>query len=247
MRSQITATPATDHTKSSKRMTHSSWIRLRIVSQVIEFRRVIARRLFVQLLRYNATMSQGGPGASLPRFGRQLLAAGLILDAAELACCGLPLVLWMRNLPWEMLWLKVALPLTLAVNENRRARGRGDLARCEDVIEVAVGVQDLRDGHPHVLDGRKNIFRVATGIDDCGFPGWRESHNGAVAGHGPNRERMYLHGGHLGAKYSACGELGPDPNPNARVVHDRVGGAGPSGPPSPPPCHLGLRPRPRPA
>src|ERR1039457_5329780 len=60
-------------------------------------------------------MSQGGPSASLPRFGRQLLAAGLILDAAELACCGLPLVLWMRNLPWEMLWLKVALPLTLAV------------------------------------------------------------------------------------------------------------------------------------
>jgi len=60
------------------------------------------------------TMSQGGQVASLPRFGRQLLVAGLILDAAELVCCGLPLVLWMRNLPWEMLWLKVALPLTLA-------------------------------------------------------------------------------------------------------------------------------------
>jgi hypothetical protein len=60
------------------------------------------------------TMSQGGQGASLPRFGRQLLAAGLILDAAELVCCGLPMVLWLRNLPWEMLWLKVALPLTLA-------------------------------------------------------------------------------------------------------------------------------------
>ena len=59
-------------------------------------------------------MSQGGQVASLPRFGRQLLVAGLILDAAELVCCGLPLVLWMRNLPWEMLWLKVALPLTLA-------------------------------------------------------------------------------------------------------------------------------------
>ena len=59
-------------------------------------------------------MSQGGQGASLPRFGRQLLAAGLILDAAELVCCGLPMVLWMQNLPWEMLWLKVALPLTLA-------------------------------------------------------------------------------------------------------------------------------------
>ena len=43
-----------------------------------------------------------------------MLAAGLILDAAELICCGLPMVLWMRNLPWEMLWLKVALPLTLA-------------------------------------------------------------------------------------------------------------------------------------
>jgi len=43
-----------------------------------------------------------------------LLAAGFILDVAELVCCGLPLVLWMRNLPWEMLWLKVALPLTLA-------------------------------------------------------------------------------------------------------------------------------------
>ncbi len=60
------------------------------------------------------TMSQGGQGASLPRFGRQLLAVGLTLDAAELVCCGLPLLLWMRNLPWEMLWLKVALPLTLA-------------------------------------------------------------------------------------------------------------------------------------
>jgi signal transduction histidine kinase len=60
------------------------------------------------------TMSQGGQVASLPRFGRQLLVAGLILDAAELVCCGLPLVLWMRDLPWEMLWLKVALPLTLA-------------------------------------------------------------------------------------------------------------------------------------
>jgi len=43
-----------------------------------------------------------------------MLAAGLILDAAELVCCGLPLVLWLRNLQWEMLWLKVALPLTLA-------------------------------------------------------------------------------------------------------------------------------------
>jgi len=59
-------------------------------------------------------MSQGGQVASLPRFGRRLLAVGLILDGAELVCCGLPLVLWMRNLPWEMLWLKVALPLTLA-------------------------------------------------------------------------------------------------------------------------------------
>jgi signal transduction histidine kinase len=59
-------------------------------------------------------MSQGGQGASLPRFGRQLLAAGLILDVAELVCCGLPLVLWMRNLPWGPLWLKVALPLAVA-------------------------------------------------------------------------------------------------------------------------------------
>jgi signal transduction histidine kinase len=61
------------------------------------------------------TMSQGGQGARLPMFGRRLLAADLILDAAELGCCGLPLVLWMRDLPWDMLWLKVALPLTLAV------------------------------------------------------------------------------------------------------------------------------------
>jgi signal transduction histidine kinase len=59
-------------------------------------------------------MSQGAQGASLPRFGRQLLTVALILDAAELLCCGLPLVLWMRNLPWEMVWLKVALPVTLA-------------------------------------------------------------------------------------------------------------------------------------
>ena len=43
-----------------------------------------------------------------------MFAAEFILDAAELVCCGLPMVLWLRNLPWEMLWLKVALPLTLA-------------------------------------------------------------------------------------------------------------------------------------
>jgi len=59
-------------------------------------------------------MSQGGQGASLPRFGRQILTVALVLDAAELLCCGLPLVMWMRNLPWEMVWLKVALPVTLA-------------------------------------------------------------------------------------------------------------------------------------
>jgi signal transduction histidine kinase len=62
-----------------------------------------------------ATMSQGGKGASLPRFGRQLLAAGLGLDLAELICCGLPLVSWMGTSSWDGLWLRVALPLTLAV------------------------------------------------------------------------------------------------------------------------------------
>ena len=61
------------------------------------------------------TMSQGGPGASLPRFGRRLLFAGLVLDAAELVCCGLPLVLWMRDSAWDQAWLRVALPLTLAL------------------------------------------------------------------------------------------------------------------------------------
>jgi signal transduction histidine kinase len=60
-------------------------------------------------------MSQGGPGASLPRFGRRLLAAGLVLDGSELVCCGLPLVLWMDPSAWNLLWLKVALPLTLAL------------------------------------------------------------------------------------------------------------------------------------
>jgi signal transduction histidine kinase len=59
-------------------------------------------------------MSQGGQGASLPRFGRWLLGAGLILDAAEIMCCGLPLVLWMQGQPWDLLWLKVAVPLMLA-------------------------------------------------------------------------------------------------------------------------------------
>ena len=32
----MTAMPATDHSKSRDRMTHSSWMRLRMVSQVIE-------------------------------------------------------------------------------------------------------------------------------------------------------------------------------------------------------------------
>lgn len=60
------------------------------------------------------TMSQGAQGASSPRFGRRILSAVLVLDLAELVCCGLPLVLWMRNLPWAPAWLAVALPLTLA-------------------------------------------------------------------------------------------------------------------------------------
>ncbi len=60
------------------------------------------------------TMAQGGQGASLPKIGRRLLTVALALDGAELLCCGLPLVLWMRNLPWESLWLKVALPVTAA-------------------------------------------------------------------------------------------------------------------------------------
>ena len=59
-------------------------------------------------------MSQGGQGASLPRFGRQLIVVGLILDASELVCCALPLFLWLRNLPWGVLGLKFALPLVLA-------------------------------------------------------------------------------------------------------------------------------------
>ena len=60
------------------------------------------------------TMSQGGQGASLPRFGRQLLVAGLLLDLSELVCCALPLFLWLRNLPSGLLGLELALPLVLA-------------------------------------------------------------------------------------------------------------------------------------
>ena len=59
-------------------------------------------------------MSQGGQGASLPRFGRQLLVVGLVLDVGELVCCALPLFLWLRNLPWGWFGLKLALPLVLA-------------------------------------------------------------------------------------------------------------------------------------
>ena len=50
----------------------------------------------------------------MPRFGRQLLVVGLVLDASELICCALPLFLWLRNLPWGLLGLKVVLPLVLA-------------------------------------------------------------------------------------------------------------------------------------
>jgi signal transduction histidine kinase len=60
------------------------------------------------------TMSQGGQGASSPRFGRQVLWVALALDGAELVCCGLPLVLWMRDLAWASLWVKVVAPVMLA-------------------------------------------------------------------------------------------------------------------------------------
>jgi signal transduction histidine kinase len=43
------------------------------------------------------------------------LIAGVLLDLAELVCCGLPLFQWLRNLPTERMWLEVAFPLTLAV------------------------------------------------------------------------------------------------------------------------------------
>lgn len=81
-------------------------------------------------------MSQGTQGASLPCFGRRILAVALILDAAELLCCGLPLVLWMRNLPWEMLWLKVALPVTLAGWVAAGLRMGGLLHPVLDLVEV---------------------------------------------------------------------------------------------------------------
>ncbi len=81
-------------------------------------------------------MSQGAPGASLPRFGRRILTVALILDAAELICCGLPLVQWMRSLPWEMLWLKVALPVTLAVWVAAELRMASLLAPTLDLVEA---------------------------------------------------------------------------------------------------------------
>lgn len=59
-------------------------------------------------------MSQGGQGATLPCIGRQLLVVGLILDVSELFCCALPLYLWLQDLPWGPLGLKVVLPLVLA-------------------------------------------------------------------------------------------------------------------------------------
>jgi signal transduction histidine kinase len=61
------------------------------------------------------TMAPGGPGTTLPRFGRRLLVAGLLIGLAEILCCGLPLVWWMGDSSWERLWLRLALPLLLAV------------------------------------------------------------------------------------------------------------------------------------
>ncbi len=76
----------------------------------------------------------------MPRFGRRLLAAGLILDTAELVCCGLPLVSWMGASPWDSLWLRVALPLTLAVWAAAALR-MSSLVR--PVLEV---VAEVREG-----------------------------------------------------------------------------------------------------
>src|SRR5664279_55844 len=59
MRSQMTDRPATDHASRSRRMAHSSWRRLRMVSQLMDFRRVLARQGFVQHLRYNANHVTG--------------------------------------------------------------------------------------------------------------------------------------------------------------------------------------------
>jgi signal transduction histidine kinase len=75
----------------------------------------------------------------LPRFGRRLLAAGLILDTAELVCCGLPLVSWMGASPWDSLWLRVALPLTLAVWAAAALR-MASLLR--PVLDVVVAVRE---------------------------------------------------------------------------------------------------------
>jgi signal transduction histidine kinase len=57
---------------------------------------------------------QAGPGAKLPRFGRRLAVAGLVLDVAELVCCGLPLVAWVGAAAVESVWLRGSLPLILA-------------------------------------------------------------------------------------------------------------------------------------
>jgi signal transduction histidine kinase len=93
------------------------------------------------------TMSQGGQGASSPRFGRQFLLVALVLDAAELLCCGLPLVLWMRNLPWASLWLKVALPVMAA---GWAAGGLRMAYLLRPVLDLVQAVR--RGGKPKALD-----------------------------------------------------------------------------------------------
>ncbi len=85
-------------------------------------------------------MVAGAKGASLPRFGRRLFIAGLVIGAAELVCCGLPLVRWMGESAWERTWLRIALPLLLSV---WAAAGVRLAARVRPLLDI---VATLREG-----------------------------------------------------------------------------------------------------
>ena len=115
-------------------------------------------------------MSQGGQGASLPRFGRQLLAAGLILDAAEFVCCGIPLYAWMRDSPWDRLWLRVAVPLTLAVWAAAALRMASLVRPLLDIVAA------LRDGAkpkpPEAETARLALSRAPREVAVVHLLGW---------------------------------------------------------------------------
>jgi hypothetical protein len=75
------------------------------------------------------------------------------------------------ELPAVVERLVLVVRVGVAVDVDRRARGRGEPAVSGDVVGVVMGLEDVLDPHAHVAGQREVLLDVELGVDDGGDAG----------------------------------------------------------------------------